>query len=710
MKKLLYILIVFSVMLASFGFSTQAFAADSVKIVSVDYPHVVGPGKTIPFKVKVEVKSGQLLESRGDMLRNTNEQSFGHWPHIAVKGIVNTGDSYIFESYGDGLIAPMAEGTYHSRWKVWQNGAYVEGEVDIAFQVQNGAGGGDPPVPPPYKDSGSPCKVNKAVPYERIEHGKLEHSIELTIPYGDVQTTVIEIKDFWGRKSPRTVGAHSNIKQLNDDREPVDKWTVGDYETYKDDKDAPLKPGDWRIYVPTHIVGTWGRGWAYNGEMRKMFLNHPENMAYLICKNQITLTSYDQWAPILRNLAIVSPMSGTQLTHQIEISSWMSYIQTSLPVLRSLAIVSPISGTRLTYQVEIPSWMSYIQTSLNIGSKATITLIAPDGTVYSPTNSAVTYVDTPSFAVHTLNLDSPKGGTWQVVIDVIAAESDSVFMLNVYGKQINVPSNDNIPPVTGMHFDGTKGQNAWFTSDVTVTLSAEDNPGGSGVKGMEWSMDNGATWQIYTSPFVINQEGLSYVLGRSYDNAGNYDQSPIGKFLQIDKTPPVVNVSTDQTEYTRVQPFVVHYNCTDPEPGSGIADCTATFNGQSVSDGQSIDMFWWKLGQYTLTATGVDNAGWTTTNSKTIKLIATIQSLQKTVERLCAEKYITKQGICMSLQQKLRAALSAQQRGQKATAANILRAFQNEITAQKGKAVKVQAYDLLMMDSNYVISTLGGKK
>lgn len=179
--------------------------------------------------------------------------------------------------------------------------------------------------------------------------------------------------------------------------------------------------------------------------------------------------------------------------------------------------------------------------------------------------------------------------------------------------------------------------------------------------------------------------------------------------IKIDLTPPVVSVATDQQEYTRVQPFTAHYSGYDPQPGSGIASLIALFNNQPVIDGQVVDLFWFPLGTYTLTATGQDNAGWVTTNSKTITLIATIPSLQQAVKRLCAENYITKQGTCTSLSQKLASALSAQQRGQNKTAVNILLAFQNELSAQKGKAVTLKAYDLLMMDSNYVIQVLGGK-
>jgi hypothetical protein len=592
-------------------------------------------------------------------------------------------------------IGTMWPGTMY--WHVKARDASGEGDWSDtwSFVIQNGGnppptgtpppigGGTPPPVPPTYEDSVAPCEGSAQnfeweIPATKDHPWPFnwEHSIVWTIPLAS------------GTPITQNDAVHTQVDGLDQysksvGGEPVSTWTIQDHDGFSTGPLA-LSERQWRILVVGRTVDYgWVpfMGW---GKDRYIYLKHldsyPDNyrdsLVYLMCKKQVTPTSYDQFLPILKDLAIDSPTPGAQLS----------------------------------YQVEIPDWMSYIQTSLNVGSKATVTLIAPDGTVYSPTSSGVTYTDTPGFVVHTLNLDSPKGGTWQVVVNVISAESDSVFMLNVYGKQINVSSNDNIPPVTGMHVDGTKGQNGWFVSDAAVTLSAQDNPGGSGVKGIDWSADDGTIWQQYGGPFKVSQEGISYVLARSYDNAENYDQSPIGKYLQIDKTPPVVNISTDQPQYTRVQLFVVHFSGYDPVPGSGLASLAATFNGQNVSDGQSIDMFWWNLGQYTLTAKGADFAGWTTTSGKTIKLIATIQSMQQTVSRLCKENYITQQGVCNSLQQKLNSALAAQQRGQNSTAVNIVLALQNEITAQNGKAVSVKAYSLLMMDSNYVITTLGGKK
>jgi len=287
--------------------------------------------------------------------------------------------------------------------------------------------------------------------------------------------------------------------------------------------------------------------------------------------------------------------------------------------------------------------------------------------------------------------------------------AETVISLNDELEELNGAPIDALAPTSSVQINGTIGLNDWFVSDVVITSNASDNPGGSGVARIEWSLDNGRTWNLYTEPFEHTQEGIFHLLVRAIDSEGNIQYPATAADFKVDKTPPVVIVWVDQPEYTRVQPYIAHFSGYDPEPGSGLASLLALFNNQPVIDGQVVDLFWLPLGTYTLTATGEDNAGWVTTNSKTITLTATIPSLQQAVNRLCAENYITKQGICTSLSQKLASALFAQQRGQNKTAVNILLAFQNELSAQKGKAVTLKAYDLLMMDSNYVIQVLGGK-
>jgi hypothetical protein len=116
-------------------------SAADVDVQSVQYPSVVTPGQSFRPKVTVRVNQGQLLQSRGDMLRNTDGNLYGAWQHVVVSGTVNAGQSYTFEFYANNPItAPSSQGTYESKWRVWRNGAWAGSEIVIRFDVRNGGG------------------------------------------------------------------------------------------------------------------------------------------------------------------------------------------------------------------------------------------------------------------------------------------------------------------------------------------------------------------------------------------------------------------------------------------------------------------------------------------------------------------------------------------------------------------------------------------
>ena len=109
-------------------------------------PASIPPGQTFRPTIRATVGSGQLLGSRGDSLRNTDGNLYGAWPHVAVVGTVNQGQTYDFTFYADNPItAPNSDGTYQTKWRLWQNGQYVGPELTIAFQVQSGGGGTNHP-------------------------------------------------------------------------------------------------------------------------------------------------------------------------------------------------------------------------------------------------------------------------------------------------------------------------------------------------------------------------------------------------------------------------------------------------------------------------------------------------------------------------------------------------------------------------------------
>ncbi|WSJ64656.1 hypothetical protein OG294_00260 [Kitasatospora sp. NBC_01302] len=79
---------------------------------------------------------------------------------------------------------------------------------------------------------------------------------------------------------------------------------------------------------------------------------------------------------------------------------------------------------------------------------------------------------------------------------------------------------DTTPPVTTATTDPADGRKDYFTTDVTVTLSATDDI--SGVSRTEYNLD-GAGWTDYTGPIALTTDGRHELLYRSIDFAQNQE-------------------------------------------------------------------------------------------------------------------------------------------------------------------------------------------
>ncbi len=163
---------------------------------------------------------------------------------------------------------------------------------------------------------------------------------------------------------------------------------------------------------------------------------------------------------------------------------------------------------------------------------------------------------------------------------------------------------DAIAPTTTSEVTGSLGNNGWYISAVTVTLRAADNPGGSGVRTTEYSLD-GAAWAPYAAPLVLIQEGRHTLQYRSSDNRDNVEAAQT-LTLQIDRTPPVLNVRTPQQDATLLAGSALDFDAADAV--SGLANITATLtdgaNTALVASGYQPE-----AGSYTLTIEASDVAG-----------------------------------------------------------------------------------------------------
>ncbi|MFI2426100.1 OmpL47-type beta-barrel domain-containing protein [Streptomyces sp. NPDC018955] len=85
---------------------------------------------------------------------------------------------------------------------------------------------------------------------------------------------------------------------------------------------------------------------------------------------------------------------------------------------------------------------------------------------------------------------------------------------------VAAPPQDTTPPATGVTVAGTRNSDGAYVGDATVTVSADDGHGGSGVAGIEYSLDGGP-YLAYTEPVVVDRAGRHTVAYRASDNAGN---------------------------------------------------------------------------------------------------------------------------------------------------------------------------------------------
>ncbi len=146
-----------------------------------------------------------------------------------------------------------------------------------------------------------------------------------------------------------------------------------------------------------------------------------------------------------------------------------------------------------------------------------------------------------------------KPATESVVTLFGTAEPDTFAEspIMVTDDAVTVPSEpgDALPPVTQISLSGTQGQHDWYTSVVTVTLTAQDEVGGSGVRQTQYSLDNGISWTTYSQPFILANEGALTLQYRSVDQAGNQEVIQM-QSVQIDTTSPeayiVLNTETQK--------------------------------------------------------------------------------------------------------------------------------------------------------------------
>ncbi|MFY1634308.1 ThuA domain-containing protein [Solwaraspora sp. WMMB335] len=131
---------------------------------------------------------------------------------------------------------------------------------------------------------------------------------------------------------------------------------------------------------------------------------------------------------------------------------------------------------------------------------------------------------------------NPKVGLFTLGANQTASKTAS---FDYFRLTTEVSEEDTTAPVTATAVSGTgEPVEGWYPGPVTVTLTAADEDGGSGVAGTEYSLDDETGWTAYAEPVPVSGDGSHELRFRSTDEAGNVEQTR-SVTIQIDGTAPV---------------------------------------------------------------------------------------------------------------------------------------------------------------------------
>ncbi|MBC7080830.1 MAG: right-handed parallel beta-helix repeat-containing protein [Thermoplasmatales archaeon] len=197
------------------------------------------------------------------------------------------------------------------------------------------------------------------------------------------------------------------------------------------------------------------------------------------------------------------------------------------------------------------------------GTEATITGNTLTGNYYG---IHVGYL-TNDTSVVVANYNSISGNTYGLK-QVGAVEVDATYnywghatgpyhpTLNPDGQGDNVSDNvdfypwwetptGSIPPETTLTIGEPSYEDYWITSSTQITLSATDE--GSGVDKTYYRIDTGS-WQEYTTPFTITEEGEHTIYYYSIDKSGCEEEEK-SKVVNVDDTPPETTLTIGEPSY-----------------------------------------------------------------------------------------------------------------------------------------------------------------
>ncbi|MBC7081181.1 MAG: carboxypeptidase regulatory-like domain-containing protein [Thermoplasmatales archaeon] len=144
-----------------------------------------------------------------------------------------------------------------------------------------------------------------------------------------------------------------------------------------------------------------------------------------------------------------------------------------------------------------------------------------------------------------------------------------VVVVAILASALPVLAQDTTPPVTTISVEPQLPVWGWYVTNVTVTLTAQDDE--SGVNATYYRINEG-NWITYTAPFTLSTPGKHKIEYYSIDNEGNEedvntDYIPIANLTTLQVTPTTANWNETKTiEINNAEGTVYLYAPRETEP------------------------------------------------------------------------------------------------------------------------------------------------
>jgi hypothetical protein len=188
------------------------------------------------------------------------------------------------------------------------------------------------------------------------------------------------------------------------------------------------------------------------------------------------------------------------------------------------------------------------------------------------------------FATITIRGDMPGRTDVVVTVKKMDADDGGLIKATVISGRLNVIRADSTAPTTSIKLAGIPGNNGWYLSSVTVSLSATDPDDLPGAITTFYKIDTG-TWTKYTWSFVVSGDAKHTIYYMSVDVAGN-EEIVKQRAINIDRTAPKISLNVPSNGADYLLNSVVKADWSVADATSGMAFIWGTTrNGEPIKTG-----------------------------------------------------------------------------------------------------------------------------